>query len=85
VIAIFAGSTIILGAVYMLRMYKNVMQGETNPLTATFKDVTGVEKFTLCLICVLVIALGIYPQPILHISEAAVTKLVNEIGSKFTM
>jgi len=29
--------------------------------------------------------LGIYPQPILHISEAAVTQLVNQIGSKFTM
>ncbi|MFC0517577.1 NuoM family protein [Mucilaginibacter angelicae] len=80
-----AGLTIIFGAVYMLRLYKNVMQGETNALTATFTDVSGTEKFTLCFICVLVIVLGIYPQPILHISEAAVTQLVNQIGSKFTM
>lgn len=85
VISAFAGSTIILGAVYMLRMYKNVMQGETNPLTATFKDVSGSDKFTLCLICVLVIALGIYPQPILHISEAAVTQLVKTITAKVSM
>jgi NADH-quinone oxidoreductase subunit M len=69
----------------MLRLYKNVMQGETNPLTATFADVSGTEKLTLCIICALVIVLGIYPQPILHISEAAVTQLVNQIGSKFTM
>src|SRR5205085_9361411 len=36
--AAVAGLTIIFGAVYMLRMYKNVMQGETNVLTAVFAD-----------------------------------------------
>jgi NADH-quinone oxidoreductase subunit M len=34
--AAVAGLTIIFGAVYMLRMYKNVMQGETNALNCCF-------------------------------------------------
>src|ERR1700761_6489884 len=45
--AAIAGLTMIFGAVYMLRMYKGVMQGETNPLTIAFKDISGSETFTL--------------------------------------
>ncbi|KAF1856531.1 hypothetical protein Lal_00049057 [Lupinus albus] len=44
VFAAVAGLTIIFGAVYMLRMYKQVMQGELNELTATFTDIKGSEK-----------------------------------------
>jgi NADH-quinone oxidoreductase subunit M len=79
-LAAIAGLTIIFGAVYMLRMYKNVMQGETNELTAVFADVHGSEKIALCIICVLIIGIGIYPQPILHISAAAVENLVHTIN-----
>jgi NADH-quinone oxidoreductase subunit M len=78
-IAVIAGLTIIFGAVYMLRMYKNVMQGQTNELTATFADVHGSEKIVLCIICVLIISLGIYPQFILHISSAAVENLLHTV------
>jgi NADH-quinone oxidoreductase subunit M len=77
-----AGLSIIFGAVYMLRMYKNVMQGETNALTSTFVDVTGSEKLTLIIICILIIGIGVYPQPILHLSEAAVDKLLLTISTK---
>jgi NADH-quinone oxidoreductase subunit M len=81
--AAVAGLTIIFGAVYMLRMYKNVMQGETNELTAIFIDISGSEKLVLGIICLLIIGIGVYPQPILHISEAAVTNLVNTVSAKF--
>jgi NADH-quinone oxidoreductase subunit M len=74
-----AGLTMIFGAVYMLRMYKNVMQGETNALTATFKDVSGTDQLALGIICILIIAMGVYPQPILHISEAAVKNLLQQV------
>ncbi|WP_428328616.1 complex I subunit 4 family protein [Mucilaginibacter sp.] len=78
-----AGSTMIFGAVYMLRMYKKVMHGETNALTATFTDISGSETLTLGIICALVIIVGVYPQPILHISEAAVNHLVDVVNVKF--
>jgi NADH-quinone oxidoreductase subunit M len=82
IFAALAGLTIIFGAVYMLRMYKNVMQGETNALTATFTDITGSEKLVLAIICMLIIAIGVYPQPILHLSQASVDKLAGAIQMK---
>ena len=80
--AAIAGLTMIFGAVYMLRMYKGVMQGETNALTISFTDISGSEQLALGIICLLIIVIGIYPQPILHLSEAAVTNLVHDINFK---
>jgi len=77
-----AGLTMIFGAVYMLRMYKKVMQGETNALTIGFTDISGSESLVLGIICALIIIIGIYPQPILHISEAAVNNLVHSVTVK---
>lgn len=79
---IVAGLTIILGAVYMLRVYKNVMQGETNAVTALFTDITFTEKLVLGIICAFIIVVGVYPQPVLHLTEAAVTNLVNDVNVK---
>ncbi len=81
-LASFAGLTMIFGAVYMLRMYKSVMQGETNALTAVFADISGSEKLVLGTICALIIVIGVYPQPILHISDAAVRQLVEQTMMK---
>lgn len=79
---IVAGLTIILGAVYMLRLYKNVMQGETNSLTATFTDITISEKIVLGVVCIFIIVIGVYPQPVMHLTEAAVTNLMNSVNVK---
>lgn len=80
--AAVAGLTIIFGAVYMLRMYKNVMHGPTNELTVTFTDIHGSEKVVLIIICVLIIGIGVYPQPLLHISEASVNNLLHTVVEK---
>ncbi|TKC01937.1 complex I subunit 4 family protein [Pedobacter cryotolerans] len=79
-----AGLTIIFGAVYMLRMYQKVMLGQTNELTITFADIKGTEKIVLYTICALVIVMGVYPKPILHISEAAVQQLLEQVNQKLT-
>jgi NADH-quinone oxidoreductase subunit M len=72
-----AGVTIILGAVYMLKTFQKSMSGETNHLTETFTDLTTQEKLVLYPIALLVLLIGVYPAPLLEISEAAVTQLVN--------
>lgn len=82
--AAIAGLTIIFGAVYMLRMYQNVMLGKTNELTVTFRDIEGSEKFVLYLICALIIALGVYPKPLLHLTEASVQHLLEQVNQKLT-
>ncbi|RZL38771.1 MAG: NADH-quinone oxidoreductase subunit M [Pedobacter sp.] len=79
-----AGLTIIFGAVYMLRMYQNVMLGATNELTAKFVDIKGTEKIVLYTICVLVVVMGVYPKPILHLSEASVQHLLEQVNQKLT-
>lgn len=83
-LAAFAGLTIILGAVYMLRMYQNVMLGKTNDLTIGFTDIKGSEKVVLYTICVLIIVLGVYPKPILQLSEASVQHLIEQVTQKLT-
>ncbi|KHJ37095.1 NADH-quinone oxidoreductase subunit M [Pedobacter glucosidilyticus] len=80
--AAIAGLTIIFGAVYMLRMYKAVMQGETNESTASFKDINGSEFLVLAVVCLLIIVIGVYPNAFLHISEASVENLINQVNSK---
>ncbi len=80
--SVIAGLTIIFGAVYMLRMYQRIMLGETNELTLTFKDIDGTEKLVLGIVCVLIIVIGVYPNPILHISEAAVKTLVQTVEAR---
>jgi NADH-quinone oxidoreductase subunit M len=79
-----AGLTIIFGAVYMLRMYQKVMLGTTNNLTITFTDIKGTEKVVLYTICLLIIVMGIYPKPILQLSEASVQHLLEQVNQKLT-
>jgi NADH-quinone oxidoreductase subunit M len=81
-LGIAAGLTIIFGAVYMLRMYQKVMLGETNNLTISFIDIKGTEKIVLYIICALIIIMGVYPKPILHLSEASVQHLLEQINQK---
>ncbi|MBN8695378.1 MAG: NADH-quinone oxidoreductase subunit M [Bacteroidetes bacterium] len=75
-IAAFAGISVILGAVYMLRSYQSIMLGETNAMTASFAPLTGSEKAVLVIICAAIIAFGVYPKPLLDIAEPSVIKLV---------
>jgi NADH-quinone oxidoreductase subunit M len=81
-LGIIAGLTIIFGAVYMLRMYQKVMLGETNGLTISFVDINGTEKIVLYIICALIIMMGVYPIPILHLSEASLQHLLEQINQK---
>jgi len=76
-----AGMTIILGAVYMLKTFQKTMSGETNSVTALLTDLTLHEKLILYPIVVLIVVIGIYPKPLLEISEAAVTNLLTLYSS----
>ena len=81
---VFAGLTVIFGAVYMFRLYQNIMLGKTNELTAGFADIKGTEQIVLVIICALIIVLGVYPKPILHLSEASVQQLLEQVNQKLT-
>ncbi len=72
----FAGLSVILGAVYMLRSYQSIMLGETNAITATFASLEGSEKAVLIIICAAIIVFGVYPKPLLDIAAPAVNQLL---------
>ena len=78
-IAAIAGLSVILGAVYMLRSYQSIMLGETNAVTATFKDLAGSEKLVLIIICAAIIVFGVYPKPLLDIAEPSVKQLLEVV------
>ncbi|TZF86350.1 NADH-quinone oxidoreductase subunit M (plasmid) [Pedobacter sp. BS3] len=80
--AAISGLTIILGAVYMLRMYQRIMLGPVNEKIPVFADIDGTEKTVLVIIGILILAIGVYPKPLLHLSEAAVSNLVETVNSK---
>jgi NADH-quinone oxidoreductase subunit M len=80
--AAFAGLTVILGAVYMLRSYQQTMLGEANTLTSTFTELTGNEKVILYSMIALIFVIGIFPQPLLNISEPAVKQLLEQASIK---
>jgi NADH-quinone oxidoreductase subunit M len=76
-----AGLTMILGAVYMLRGFQNTVLGETTTLTKTFTDLDTNEKLVLYPLVVMVLIIGVYPTPLMNISEAAVDNLFNIISN----
>ncbi|WP_419771164.1 MAG: NADH-quinone oxidoreductase subunit M [Candidatus Marinarcus sp.] len=77
-LTLLAGLTIILGAVYMLVMYKKAFFGTlSNEKNRTLEDAKGRELAALIPLVALVVILGIYPKPILNPVNKSVTQLVN--------
>ena len=74
-----AGLTIILGAVYMLRMVQKSMFGEKTGLTQHFTDLTLTEQLTLLPLAVMVFAIGLNPNAFLRLTEPAVAQLLQSM------
>jgi NADH-quinone oxidoreductase subunit M len=67
----------ILSAAYALWLYRKVIFGVLDkPRLAAIKDLNYREVITLGPLAVLTILFGIFPQPVLNMSAAAVTQLV---------
>ena len=66
IMTILAGTSIIIGAIYMLAIYKKTFFGPiTNEANKTLKDLDAKETWSLIPLVVIVIWLGIYPKPVL--------------------
>ncbi len=71
-----AGISVILAAVYTLRMIQKVFYGNTNSLTEGIKDISLAEKLSLTVIVAFIFFLGIMPQPIIEFTKEAVSQLI---------
>lgn len=76
--AFLGGMTIILGAYYMLKMYQEVMLGETN--TKVFTDVTFKEGFALVVIIAVLFFFGMYPKPITDLITPSLENILTHIN-----
>lgn len=74
--AAFAGLTVIFGAVYMLRAYQKIMLGDRNDSNVAFGPLATTDKIVLTIICVVVVAFGVYPKPLNDIAEEAVKTIM---------
>ena len=77
--AAIAGLSVILGAVYMLRSYQNIMLGEVKTSTAGFGELAKSDKAVLIIVCAAIIAFGVYPKPLNDVTEPAVKALLENL------
>jgi len=82
--ASLAATGVILSAAYALWLYRKVIFGVLKPSLASIKDLTLRECLTLMPLVALTILFGIYPKPVLEMSEASVQQLVNNYTTAVT-
>ncbi len=79
--AFLASFTLIFGAAYTLWMVKRVFYGEVaNENVAALKDLNKREFLILAILATLVLALGIYPQPLTDMTNATVNQLLSHLS-----
>ena len=82
-ITLFAGTAIIVGAIYMLTAYKKAFFGQvTNEKNKNLKDLNKKEMFALVPLAIIVAWLGIYPKPILEPIDNSVKAMVQKMHDK---
>jgi len=85
VMTLLAGSGIILGAVYMLTLYKKSFFGEiVHEENKKLKDLNGQELTALIPLVALVVLLGVYPKPVLSSIDMSVKKMIVLMEQKAT-
>ena len=78
--AFFAAMTLILGASYSLWLVKRVFYGEVaNDNVAGLSDLDGREWTVMVVLAILVLALGLWPYPLIEMIEPSVANLVDHI------
>lgn len=77
-VAALAGTTIILGAFYMLRMFQKVMLGDKNE--KLFADVNFNEGFTMVVIISVLLFFGLYPKPIIDLITPSLEQILAVIN-----
>jgi NADH-quinone oxidoreductase subunit M len=81
VFTVIALISIILSAVYTLNMIQKMFYGTTNTLTEGGRDIRINERVALGFIVLLIIAIGVYPQPMLNLTNGFVDTFLDNIST----
>ncbi len=78
--ALIAASTLVLGAAYTLWLVKRVVFGPVaNEQVAALVDANGRERLVLGTLAIAVLALGLWPAPLLELMNASIAHLVEQM------
>jgi len=79
--AAIAGISIILAAVYSLNTVQKIFYGKTVLATEHAVDATFNIKFSLALLVIVIVVLGVYPQPVIKLTEDSVQAVLAKLIS----
>ena len=86
IVAAIASLGVILGAAYMLWLYKRVIFGELkNKETLTIDELNKSELFILICLALPVLFFGFYPEPLLNTVEVSVSNLIEIYNNNLTI
>lgn len=74
--AAIAGISVILSAVYTLNMIQKVFFGNDNIYTKVVSQVTLKQKLSLSIIVIFIFFLGVYPKPMIKLTNTTVTNVI---------
>jgi NADH-quinone oxidoreductase subunit M len=80
-LAFLAATTLVFGAAYTLWLIKRVVFGEVaNDGVASLQDIDSRELFMLAVLAVAVLALGIWPSPLVEMMDQTLGNLLLHVG-----
>jgi NADH-quinone oxidoreductase subunit M len=77
----FAVAGIILAAIYVLWMYQRTMTGPTPASVSTMPDLRLRELLAVVPLIFLIVAMGVYPKPVLDVINPAVKATMSQVGA----
>ncbi len=79
---VFGTIGIILSAVYMLSMVQRTFFGKANVLAEQAKKMSAGQGIVLFVLVIAILFLGIYPEPVIHLTESTVTDILGRMSLK---
>jgi NADH-quinone oxidoreductase subunit M len=78
--AVVATLGVVLAALYLLWGYQRVFHGRVDEANAATPDATTKERWVLAPVVVLVVVLGVFPQPVLNRISPSVQQLIEHVA-----
>ncbi len=77
--AVFAVLGIVLSAVYILTMVQKTFFGKTNELVEKAGKMNAAQYIVLLVLVIAILFLGIYPGPVIHLTQSSVSDVLGRI------
>jgi NADH-quinone oxidoreductase subunit M len=82
VVALIAATSIVFTSLYVLRVLQKTFYGPiTDPHFNELKDASLVERVPIVILVLVMLAVGIYPYPVIHLIDASVAPIAQTLGA----